>query len=317
MSEPTRTSVSTKGVPVRAGDRVRLALSLVLLVVVFVGGGVWLANSVDLASPALATVEQSAPDEVDVPSADGALPKEAEPQAEASEESAEEPHDEPVEPAPVSAEPTVPEDVSEAAPEAAQSDRVAYREERSFVEVEPEGETNPEALPSGQTQTQPQSRSQSQTQPQSQPQQTTQPTQSTTTPTSQKTAPTTPATPQQPEQQTPAATPEPEPAQPQTKTVSITVDGSEAGLSPWSKTMTLTDGQTVYDVLMAADNNVNARSTGYGIYVVGIDGLAEKEHGSTSGWMYAVNGIYPNTACSNYVLKDGDAVTWVYVNVDY
>ena len=99
--------------------------------------------------------------------------------------------------------------------------------------------------------------------------------------------------------------------------MSISVDGSAAGSSSWSKSLSLSPGSTVYDALVAADGAVNARSTGYGIYVSAIDGLAEKEHGSTSGWMYAVNGIYPNTACSNYVLKDGDSVRWVYVNVDY
>ena len=38
-----------------------------------------------------------------------------------------------------------------------------------------------------------------------------------------------------------------------------------------------------------------------------------KEHGGHSGWMYSVNGAVPMTACSNYVLLNGDSVSWYYV----
>ena len=51
------------------------------------------------------------------------------------------------------------------------------------------------------------------------------------------------------------------------------------------------------------------------LYVSSIGGLAEKEHGAMSGWVYAVNGYEPNTACSNYELRDGDSLVWTYVNV--
>ena len=51
------------------------------------------------------------------------------------------------------------------------------------------------------------------------------------------------------------------------------------------------------------------------MYVSSIGGLAEKEHGAMSGWVYAVNGHEPNTACSNYELHDGDSLVWTYVNV--
>ena len=51
------------------------------------------------------------------------------------------------------------------------------------------------------------------------------------------------------------------------------------------------------------------------LYVSSIGGLAEKEHGGMSGWVYAVNGYEPNTACSNYELHNGDSLVWTYVNV--
>lgn len=78
-------------------------------------------------------------------------------------------------------------------------------------------------------------------------------------------------------------------------------------------TFTFNQGATVYDALCACGLSMNASNTGYGIYVSAIGGLAEKEHGGHSGWMYSVNGTVPMTACSNYVLSNGDSVSWYYV----
>ena len=78
-------------------------------------------------------------------------------------------------------------------------------------------------------------------------------------------------------------------------------------------TFTFNQGATVYDALCACGLSMNASNTGYGIYVRAIGGLAEKEHGGHSGWMYSVNGAVPMTACSNYTLSDGDSVSWYYV----
>ena len=78
-------------------------------------------------------------------------------------------------------------------------------------------------------------------------------------------------------------------------------------------TFTFNQGATVYDALCACGLSMNASNTGYGIYVSAIGGLAEKEHGGHSGWMYSVNGAVPMTACSNYALSNGDSVSWYYV----
>ena len=40
--------------------------------------------------------------------------------------------------------------------------------------------------------------------------------------------------------------------------------------------------------------------------------LYEFDCGSQSGWMYKVNGWFPNYGCSSYKLKDGDAIVWSY-----
>ena len=99
-----------------------------------------------------------------------------------------------------------------------------------------------------------------------------------------------------------------------TVTVYVSVSSSAVG-NPVSGggTFTFNQGATVYDALCACGLSMNASNTGYGIYVRAIGGLAEKEHGGNSGWMYSVNGAVPMTACSNYVLSNGDSVSWYYV----
>ena len=47
-------------------------------------------------------------------------------------------------------------------------------------------------------------------------------------------------------------------------------------------------------------------------YIEGIGNLYERDVGELSGWMYAVNGWFPNYGCGRYALKDGDVVEWVY-----
>ena len=97
-------------------------------------------------------------------------------------------------------------------------------------------------------------------------------------------------------------------------TVTVSVTSSAVG-NPVSSggTFTFNEGVTVYDALCALGLSVNAHGSSYGTYVSAIGGLAEKQYGGTSGWMYSVNGTTPMTACSNYVLSNGDNAVWYYV----
>lgn len=101
---------------------------------------------------------------------------------------------------------------------------------------------------------------------------------------------------------------------PKTVTVSILVDSSAVG-GPvsGSGTFTFEEGATVYDALCALGLSIGSQDSIHGVYVSSINGLAEKEHGGSSGWMYAVNGKLPNMACSAYKLRDGDSIQWRYV----
>lgn len=97
-------------------------------------------------------------------------------------------------------------------------------------------------------------------------------------------------------------------------TVTVSVTSSAVG-NPVSSggTFTFNEGATVYDALCALGLSVSAHGSSYGTYVSAIGGLAEKQYGGTSGWMYSVNGATPMTACSNYVLSNSDNVVWYYV----
>ena len=47
-------------------------------------------------------------------------------------------------------------------------------------------------------------------------------------------------------------------------------------------------------------------------YIEGIGNLYQFDCGALSGWMYQVNGCFPNFGCSFYTLCDGDEIVWQY-----
>ncbi len=48
------------------------------------------------------------------------------------------------------------------------------------------------------------------------------------------------------------------------------------------------------------------------VYIEGIYNLYEFDCGEQSGWMYSVNGTFPNYGSSRYFLKNGDTIEWTY-----
>lgn len=47
-------------------------------------------------------------------------------------------------------------------------------------------------------------------------------------------------------------------------------------------------------------------------YIEGIHQIYEKDCGIASGWMYSVNGIFPNVGASSYDIKPGDKLVFAY-----
>ncbi len=84
------------------------------------------------------------------------------------------------------------------------------------------------------------------------------------------------------------------------------------------QTVTFCEGESVYDVLqrICKENNIHMEASWTPMYnsayVEGIHNLYEFDCGSLSGWMYRVNGWYPNYGCSRYQLAQGDIVEWRY-----
>ena len=82
--------------------------------------------------------------------------------------------------------------------------------------------------------------------------------------------------------------------------------------------VTFEEGETVFDILkrVCKSNNIQLEYSWTPMYnnyyVEGINNLYEFDCGSESGWMYKVNGWFPNYGCSSYTLKDGDVIVWCY-----
>ena len=82
--------------------------------------------------------------------------------------------------------------------------------------------------------------------------------------------------------------------------------------------VTFYEGESVYDVLqrVCRENNIHMEASWTPVYnsayVEGIHNLYEFDCGALSGWMYRVNGWYPNYGCSRYQLVDGEVVEWRY-----
>jgi hypothetical protein len=98
------------------------------------------------------------------------------------------------------------------------------------------------------------------------------------------------------------------------KTVNVSISG--AGEFSTAGSVSYTKGMTAWDALkiLCDKQGYEVQSSGSGAlrYVRAINGLAEKEHGAMSGWMYRVNGVSPDKGAGSYKLEEGDHVSWYY-----
>ena len=132
----------------------------------------------------------------------------------------------------------------------------------------------------------------------------------------------------------PAKAPEPQPEAKPSCTISIRcdtllqnpelIDPEKAALVPDSGVLLpetkveLQADDTVFTVLKRAcmENAIHMEFSETPMYesayIEGIGNLYEFDAGELSGWMYKVNGVFPNFGCSKYTLSDGDVIVWVY-----
>ncbi|MBU5625985.1 DUF4430 domain-containing protein [Oscillibacter sp. MSJ-2] len=87
----------------------------------------------------------------------------------------------------------------------------------------------------------------------------------------------------------------------------------------WAEqTVSFTEGESVFDVLLremrSSKTHLEYVNTPlyHSAYIEGIGNLYEFDGGPLSGWVYSVNGEFPNYGSSRYALQDGDSVVWQY-----
>ena len=84
------------------------------------------------------------------------------------------------------------------------------------------------------------------------------------------------------------------------------------------QTVTFYEGESVFNLLVREmkKNKIHLEFVNTPIYnsayIEGIANLYENDCGDNSGWVYMVNGQSPSYGCSNYQLKAGDKVEWIY-----
>ncbi len=102
------------------------------------------------------------------------------------------------------------------------------------------------------------------------------------------------------------------------------LDSKKSGLVPQSgtifseRTVTFYEGESVFNLLVREmkKNGIHLEFVNVPMYnsayIEGIANIYEFDCGELSGWMYSVNGYFPNYGCSTHQLKAGDRVEFVY-----
>ena len=84
------------------------------------------------------------------------------------------------------------------------------------------------------------------------------------------------------------------------------------------QTVVFYEGETVFNLLVREmkKNKIHMEFVKTPVYksayIEGIANIYEKDCGDNSGWIYRVNGITPGYGCSEYKLREGDEVEWIY-----
>ncbi|MBK3493647.1 DUF4430 domain-containing protein [Viridibacillus sp. YIM B01967] len=82
----------------------------------------------------------------------------------------------------------------------------------------------------------------------------------------------------------------------------------------------LSEDETVWSILKRAtrEHGIHLEYQGAGdnkygsVYIQGMNHLYERDAGSSSGWMFAVNGVFPDYGGSSITVKNGDNIQWQY-----
>lgn len=92
----------------------------------------------------------------------------------------------------------------------------------------------------------------------------------------------------------------------------------ENGVILAAKEVSYEDGNSVFDVLKAVTKKEQIHlefvmTPAYNsAYIEGINNIYEFDGGELSGWTYRVNGKVPGVGCSEYKVKNGDVIEFLY-----
>lgn len=99
-----------------------------------------------------------------------------------------------------------------------------------------------------------------------------------------------------------------------TVTVMIKISSNEVPLSP--TVVEIEPGDTVLDVFYRVTRTYkiqqSVRGSGTNAYIEGIANVYEFDRGSGSGWMYRVNGIFPDRGVGAVPVQNGDRIDFLY-----
>lgn len=132
-------------------------------------------------------------------------------------------------------------------------------------------------------------------------------------PTTSTTKPST-TTPKESGSSAPAKTPPVSTPQPQASTATLSITGDSNILG--ATAVPVEAGESALDLLKRVTRSKGIPmeyqgSSGFA-YVEGIDNLYEFDEGPTSGWMFKVNGNFPNMSAGAYKVQVGDRIDWLY-----
>lgn len=78
------------------------------------------------------------------------------------------------------------------------------------------------------------------------------------------------------------------------------------------ETIDVTGEQTVLEILTAYCDEAGIAYVNDGGYISSLAGLAEKEHGTSSGWIYEINGEAVFQSAEKKIVSGGDEIVWRY-----
>ena len=100
-------------------------------------------------------------------------------------------------------------------------------------------------------------------------------------------------------------------------TVTLSITGNKAsGVILEPTVIEVQKGDSVMDLLkkITRKHKIQMEFKGVGTfsYVEGISNLYEHDDGAESGWMYRVNGVFPDEGAGSYKVYPGDRIEWLY-----